>query len=116
MLGSEGFNLAMERLSKLLKEDNIPLVILAGRLKGEMRDLVMNAANKYGFHVVEAYEVVNDYVKKNNIENTPEARKKLLWFNNNDPHPNELGHKLYAKTLKEFLLNSSSQKPLLVIE
>jgi lysophospholipase L1-like esterase len=103
MLGHQGFNLAMERLSRMVCEDRIPVVILAGRLRGEMKDLVMSAAGKYGFHVVEAYPVVNEYVEKNNIENTPEARKKLLWLNEHDSHPNELGHRLYAETLLSYL-------------
>jgi lysophospholipase L1-like esterase len=105
MLGHEGFNRAMAELSRLVCEDEVPVVILTGRLKGDFEPLVMNAAKTYGFHVLEAYPVVNAYVENNQIENTPEARKKLLWLNDHDPHPNVLGHQLYADTLVPFLKN-----------
>ncbi len=113
MLGDSGFKLAMERLSNMLCEDKIPLVILTGKLRANVRGLVTGVAERYGFHIVEAYPVVDEYVEKNNVENTPEARKKLLWLHKNDSHPNELGHRLYAETLMRFLpevLGDSSGK------
>jgi hypothetical protein len=103
MLGHEGFKQAMAKLSRLVCEDQVPVVILTGRLKGDFVPLVMNAAKTHGFHVLEAYPVVNAYVEDNQIENTPTARKKLLWLNDHDPHPNVLGHQLYADTLLPFL-------------
>lgn len=109
MLGKEGFNKAMKKLSSMLCEDKIPMVILVGRLQGDMGRMLKTAAEKYGFHLVEVYEIVNRYVKDHNIEDTPAARKKLLWIHKDDPHPNELGHRLYAEALSEKLENILSE-------
>lgn len=99
MLGHKGFALAMTKLARMTCEDKVPVVVLVGRLQGDFKDLLLEQTNKYGFHLVEAYPFVNKYVKENQIENTPQARKRLLWINDNDPHPNELGHTLYAEAL-----------------
>jgi len=99
MLGHKGFATAMKKLAKMTCEDRVPVVVLVGRLQGDFKKLVSEQTRKWGFHLVEAYPAVNKYVEENQIENTSQARKKLLWLNENDSHPNELGHTLYADAL-----------------
>jgi lysophospholipase L1-like esterase len=111
MVGNGGFSDAMKKLASLTCKDRVPVIILAVKLKGQIKRLVEKNAKKYGFHIVEVYQVVDSYIEKNGLENTPKARKKLLWLNNTDPHPNALGHQLYAEALlprvEEILAESS---------
>ncbi|HMO18241.1 MAG TPA: SGNH/GDSL hydrolase family protein [Oligoflexia bacterium] len=101
MLGHQGFKKALGRLHELVCEDKVPVILLTGKLKDSYKRLILEETRKYNFHVAEVYTKVNDYIRENNIEDTPKSRRQLLWVSENDSHPNALGHRLYAKALRE---------------
>jgi lysophospholipase L1-like esterase len=99
MLGSVGFKNALIKLGSLVCPKKIPVIILTGKLGPKFKKSIKSNANYWGFHIVEAAPVVNKYFEKLGIENDAKKRKDLLWLNEHDSHPSQLGHQLYAEAL-----------------
>jgi lysophospholipase L1-like esterase len=113
MTGTPGYRRAMRRLLKLCKERDIPVIVLSGGPNSALIKEVKNKlARKFPLELVFARPIVENYFKTNHPDGDKELRRKLLWVGPHDPHPSELGHRLYAEALEpviqQLLLAKSS--------
>lgn len=103
MTGPEGCRRAMERLARLAGERGIPVIVLHGTVSGEQKRLLDELAAAHSFRLVDIRPFTDRYVREHGIENTKDARRKALWVSEKDPHPNAVGHAIYADGLEENL-------------
>lgn len=107
MVGERAWRIAMRRLAKLTGPRNIPVVVLAGSVRGGMQRRLRRTCKMLGFHLIEIREHVNRELAARGIPNTVDERKKALQVSAYDSHPNSLGHEIYAKALRDYLASSS---------
>ncbi len=102
MLGRSGFTAAMERLAKLTTTADgkrIPVIILSGSKTSEQRQVLTQLCPSLGFHLTNVGPFVEAYFASKTPRPTPKERRNLMTVSNKDPHPNALGHRLYAQAL-----------------
>lgn len=97
MTGEVGATRAFKKLRELAP--NTRIIVLTGSKTGIQERMLKKLSKELNFELVEVGPVVDKYIRENNLENTKEARKKLLTVAPNDRHPNALGHKLIAEAL-----------------
>ncbi len=104
MLGESGVRTAMRRISDLASPRGIPVILLTGGGSPRIKNLLKKKiADRYGFYLVEVKPYVDGYARAHLNPDTPSERRKLLAVSPKDPHPNALGHKLYADALMDML-------------
>ncbi len=99
MTGEAGATNAFKKLRELAP--NTRILVLTGSKTPVQERMLSRLSKTLNFQLVEVGPVVDRYIKENNLENTKEARKKLLTVTPTDRHPNALGHKLIAQALYE---------------
>ncbi len=101
MLGPDGYRQAMDRIARLTRERDIPVVILVLGASNESRALMREAAQKYGFPILDAAPSFGEYMRREGIETTREVWRNLFQIPN-DGHPSALAHRLYAEVLADY--------------
>jgi lysophospholipase L1-like esterase len=103
MVGEEGFKRAMNRLGRLTRERDIPVIVTTGVKQENQGRTLRKVVNRLGFNLLYLKPYSDAYVKRSGIEDTPEARKKALWVSPSDHHPNARGHTIWIDALTDKL-------------
>ncbi len=105
MTGEAGATKAFRKIRELAPKTRI--IILTGSKTPVQERMLKRLSKELNFELVQVGPVVDRYIQENKLENTKEARKKLLTVAPNDRHPNALGHRLIAQALLEVLAQNT---------
>jgi lysophospholipase L1-like esterase len=99
LAGPEAFGEAMASLEEITSAGAIPVVLVLLKTDGDPYAAAFEAAKRHAFHVVTVGPYFTDYVRDHGVEPTREGWADAFWLSRRDPHPNELGHRLFAEAI-----------------
>ena len=99
LAGPEAFGAAMISLEEITSARAIPVVFVLLQTDGEPYAAAYEAANRHAFYVVTVGSYFTDYVRDHGVPPTREGWADAFWLSPRDPHPNELGHRLFAEAI-----------------
>lgn len=104
MIGSGGYERAMDRLAAMTTAKGIPVLIVSGKASSQQRKIMRNVAKKHRFQRMKVGPFVEKYLSEKGLAAlTAAERRKLLTVSPADSHPNALGHQIYADAIMERL-------------
>jgi lysophospholipase L1-like esterase len=99
LAGPEAFEAAMVSLEKMTRARSIAVVFVTMQTDGEPYAAAYRAAQRHGFHVVTVASYFTDYVRDHQVQPNREGWADTFWLSRRDPHPNQLGHRLFADAI-----------------
>ena len=103
MVGAAGYSNAMARVAAVTHPRKIPVIILLGSRTPEQARIIPETARRYGFHLVDVRPFTDEFVRREGIEDTRQARRKALQLSAKDPHPTARAHGIYVEALLDQL-------------
>ena len=91
----------MISLEEISSARGIPVVFVLLQTDGEPYAAAYEAANRHAFNVVTVGSYFTDYIRDHGVPPTREGWADTFWLSQQDPHPNELGHRLFAEAIFE---------------
>jgi len=99
LAGPEAFKAAMISLEEIASSRAIPVVFVLLKTDGEPYEAAYESANRHAFYVVTVNSFFTNYVRDHGVPPTREGWADAFRLSRQDPHPNELGHRLLAEAI-----------------
>jgi len=89
----------MISLEEISSSRAIPVVFVLLKTDGEPYEAAYESANRHAFNVVTVNTFFTNYVRDHGVPPTREGWADAFRLSRQDPHPNELGHRLLAEAI-----------------
>lgn len=100
MIGVTNYLSSMKYIANITQKVEIPVLLISYDYALQNKSEVLT----YGFHTLIMDRVLNQYLKDHNLTGSD------IVLSAQDPHLNELGHRLYAQYLYEFIMADEKLK------
>lgn len=97
--GVDAFKNAYNRIGTFARSREIPVVVVYGSAGISQRGYLSGASRTNGFELVRVQHEVERFFKEQGIADDPSARAAKIQVSRNDPHPNAIGHEIYARAV-----------------
>jgi lysophospholipase L1-like esterase len=111
LVGPEAFEAAMISLEEIARAHAIPVVFVLKKTDGEPYAAAYEAAKRHGFHVVTVGPYFTDYFRDHGVQPNREGWAETFWLSQRDPHPNDLGHRLFAEAILQTVTPIVAARP-----
>jgi len=105
LAGEEAYRAALAELSALTEARGIPVIMLALQDHGSPWETGAQCADEMEFQLEIFGPRLSEYLVQNKIPGTRNGWIETFWLSPEDPHPNELGHRLMADALVEAVIS-----------
>jgi hypothetical protein len=101
----------MISLEEIARAHAIPVVFVFKKTDGEPYAAAYEAAKRHGFHVVTVGPYFTDYFRDHGVQPNREGWAETFWLSQRDPHPNDLGHRLFAEAILQTVTPIVAARP-----